>query len=236
MPADSKLCHSRPVIVIMAKAPQAGSVKTRLTPWLTAEQAAALAACFVQDTAAAAQKVCRNVLVAYTPLEEKERLASLLPPRLLWTPQRGNTLGERMQSAFEGAAAGGFSPLVMIGTDSPTLPLAFLYEALHTLTEDRADLVLGPTEDGGYCVIGVQRPVPGLLDRVEWSTERTLADTLRNAAAQSLRVAMLPLWYDIDTPEDLERLRAEFSSNPSLRERAPTTFCWLSGQAGSASQ
>ncbi len=216
-----------PLFLIMAKAPRAGAVKTRLCPPLSEDHAALLAACFAQDVVAAVRAVCPRVLLAYAPLEGRSLLEPLLPPGLLWTPQRGETLGERMQGAFEAADTSGFSPLVMLGTDSPTLPPTFLDDALQLLTTDRADVVLGPTEDGGFYLVGVRHPFAGLFANVAWSTAQTLANTLRNAVAMNLRVTLLPTWYDVDVPEDLEHLCAEFGSEPTARDRAPQTYHWL---------
>ncbi len=214
----------------MAKAPRAGFVKTRLCPAVSREQAASLAACFARDVVQKALSLAHPVLIAYAPAEERETLAALLPPNLLWTPQRGSTLGDRMQSALEDVSALGFSPLVMIGTDSPTLPAAFLQRAVELLADDLSDLVLGPAEDGGFYLIALRGPVSGLLSNVAWSTEQALADTLRNAAARNLRAAQLPAWYDVDTPEDLERLGSELLAKAETRQSAPNTCQWFLSQ------
>ncbi len=212
---------ARPVIIVMVKAPVPGTVKTRLVPPLTADSAAALAAALVQDAVRSARQIA-EVLIAYAPDGGNLLLEGLLPGDLHWTAQQGGDLGERMEAAMTDAAASGFSPLVVIGTDSPTLPPAYIAEAIQTLQRNSADIVLGPAEDGGYYLVGVQRPQPGLFDRVAWSTEAALSQTAANAARLSLRCHLLPPWHDVDTGEDLARLRRELE-DPAVRERVPAT-------------
>ena len=125
------------------------------------------------------------------------------------------------------AAAEGFGPLLVVGADSPTLPPSYLAAALEGLARGRADAALGATEDGGYYAVGVRGPAPGLFDSVEWSTPRAYAQTARNAARLSLRLLELPPWYDVDTPADLARLRAELDADEAARGRAPSTSEWL---------
>jgi len=216
-----------PVVIVMVKAPRAGKVKTRLSPPLSPEEAASLAACFARDVVTNALTLRYPVLIAFAPDDGRAILADLLPADLLWARQSGDTLGDRMQSALESASALGFSPLVMIGTDSPTLPPSLLEQSVEILSADVADLVLGPTEDGGYCLIGVHKPISGLFNSVAWSTPQALADTLRNAADLSLRVARLPIWYDVDTPADFDRLALDLRSNSAARKCAPQTYEWL---------
>jgi hypothetical protein len=219
---------SNPVLIVMAKAPRPEQVKTRLCPPLQPAEAASLAAAFLQDIVTREAAGGRSVLIAHAPADGRAEMEALLFPGLLWTPQRGADLGARMLAAMLAASRQAFSPLVMIGTDSPTLPRDRVPMAFELLASDRADVVLGPTEDGGYYLVGVQTPVPALFDAVAWSTERALADTLRNATACSLRVAQLPAWYDIDTPDDLRRLRAELHSSRTARKLAPGTCQWFS--------
>jgi len=221
------LTEGSPAIIVMAKAPVPGRVKTRLCPAISEEQAASLAACFARDVVEKVLSLAWPVIVAYAPAEERGLLAALLPSSLLWTPQRGQTLGERMQSALEEAGALGFSPLVMIGTDSPTMPPSLIQKTVETLDTDLADIVLGPAEDGGFYLIAMRYPVVSLFNNVAWSTVAALADTLRNTSSLNLRVAQLPVWYDVDTPEDLERLQNELRANPTARKWAPHTYRWL---------
>lgn len=216
----------RPVVIIMVKVPVPGTVKTRLVPPLTAQSAADLAAALAQDAVRNIRPIA-GVLVAYSPPDGRTLLELLLPQGLHWTAQQGQNLGQRMSAAMTDAAAQGFSPLLVIGTDSPTLPPACIAEALQALQSDAADIVLGPTDDGGYYLVGARQPQPGLFDGVAWSTDKALSQTAANAARLGLRCRLLPPWYDIDTGEDLVRLRREVDADPAVRDRVPATALWL---------
>ncbi|HJU54207.1 MAG TPA: DUF2064 domain-containing protein, partial [Pyrinomonadaceae bacterium] len=119
------------------------------------------------------------------------------------------------------------APLIFLGADSPTLPPAFIATAIERLAAHEADMTLGPAEDGGYYLIGLRRPERGLFQDVAWGTPQAYAQTARNAARLRLRLFRLPPWYDVDTPAELLRLRAELSSDPEARRRAPATCQWL---------
>jgi rSAM/selenodomain-associated transferase 1 len=226
---------SNPAIIVMAKAPRAGEAKTRLAPPLTPEAAAQLAARLFADTVSLALGTGAAVVVAYAPadgrapLEEALRAASFeeTTADVLWLEQRGEDLGGRLYGVVGRAFAEGFGPLLFVGADSPTLPPAFLASALEGLAGGRADVALGPTEDGGYYAVGMRRAAAGLFDSVEWSTPRAYAQTARNAARLGLRLLELPPWYDVDTPADLARLRAELDNDDDARRRAPSTCKWV---------
>ncbi|HYP49724.1 MAG TPA: TIGR04282 family arsenosugar biosynthesis glycosyltransferase, partial [Pyrinomonadaceae bacterium] len=136
-----------PAMIVMCKAPAAGTVKTRLAPFLSAEKAADLAGCFAVDTLKKAQNICENTIVAF--IGEKEMLETILPQNLIWVRQTGADLGERMHNALRFAFEQNFSPLVVIGTDSPTLPSEYIKVAIKILQEKLTDAVIGETEDGG---------------------------------------------------------------------------------------
>jgi uncharacterized protein len=221
---------SRSVVIVMVKAPRAGFVKTRLVPELSEAEAAALAACFAQDVVRAASQVTRNLLIAYTPADGREALEAILPDDLLWFEQQGKDLGARLESAATHAHHLGFAPLIFVGADSPTLPPAFIATTIERLTAEESDIALGPTGDGGYYLIGLRHPERGLFQDIAWSTPQAYAQTARNAARLKLRLLQLPPWYDVDTPSDLLRLRAELSSDPEARRRAPATYRWLQKQ------
>ncbi len=225
----------RPAVIVMAKAPRAGEAKTRLAPPLTRGEAARLAACLFADTLSLALDLGAVVVVAHAPadgraaLEEALRAASLeeAAREVLWLAQRGEDLGGRLDGVAERAFAEGLGPLLLVGADSPTLPPDFLAAALEGLADGGADVALGATEDGGYYAVGLREPAPGLFERIEWSTPRAYAQTAHNAARLRLRLLELPPWYDVDTPEDLARLRAELDADPEARRRAPSTYRWL---------
>lgn len=207
----------------MAKAPRAGSAKTRLTPPLIPAAAADLAACFVQDTVCAARRLASAVMIAYTPDDSRAELEALLGPSRYWTAQRGADLGARMHHAAVDAAAEGIRPLALLGTDSPTFPPEAITELFARLRDH--DLVVGPAEDGGCWCLGLRRPLPGLFDGIAWSIATVCEDLLARAAGRRLRFARVASWYDVDTAADLARL----CGDPLLAERAPITAAWVAG-------
>jgi len=228
LPYSVTMLPSRGVaLVVMAKAPQAGASKTRLLPRLDADQAATLALCLTQDSVRNVRALDARVCIAYTPAGGRDVLEPALAPGLRWFAQRGKDLGARMEHAIARAARWGARPILLIGTDSPHLPIENIALAIETLQADRADLVLGPAEDGGYYLVGMSRPAPGLFDGVAWSTSRAYAETAANAQRQSLRLWNAPMGYDIDTPADLARLYEQICTDPRLRDRVPGTARWL---------
>ncbi len=194
-------------LLVIAKRPAPGQTKTRLTPPLSPEQAAQLYECFLQDTLAVARAVPGTArLINYAPSDAAGYFSELAADfgRL---PQVGADLGERLDHALTHCLTDGFRRAVIMDSDSPTLPAAYLVQAFEAL--ETADVVLGPCEDGGYYLIGLTRPQPRLLREVQMSTPRVLEDTLALARAVGLRVALLPRWYDVDTAVELEWLRAD---------------------------
>lgn len=213
----------RQTLLIFAKQPVAGRTKTRLCPPLSHAAAAELYACFLHDTLALARHVpASSRVIVYQPEEAASYFAALAPDFDL-LPQQGADLGERMERCFTTVLGAGPGAAVLIGSDIPTLPAAYVNRAFALLGEH--DLVLGPSDDGGYYLIGMRRPHPRLLREVTMSTPTVLRDTLAIAAELGLRTALLPGWYDVDTPADLTRLRAELAAAPPVV--APHTRAWL---------
>jgi glycosyltransferase A (GT-A) superfamily protein (DUF2064 family) len=137
-----------------------------------------------------------------------------------------------MEHAIAQGYRWGARPILLIGTDSPHLPAEHITLAIETLRMSRADLVLGPAVDGGYYLVGVNRPAPGLFAGVAWSTSRVYAETVANAKKFNLRLWNLPLGYDIDSPSDLARLREQIHTDPCLCHRLPMTARWLAEHDG----
>lgn len=222
------------VCVVMVKAPRAGAVKTRLVPPLTGSEAASLAAAFARDTVDLVRRVVSETVVAYAPDDGRATLEALLEDEgLLWLAQRGEDLGARIESAAAFAFESSRGPVVVVGTDSPTLPPTFVERAVASLSAGEADVALGPTEDGGYYLVGLRENFEGLFRNVEWSTPRAYRQTASNAARLGLRVLELPRWYDVDTGADLLRLRDDLLSGEEARTRAPHTREWLRAHASS---
>lgn len=238
-----------PAILLFLKAPRAGEAKTRLTPFLTPEGAAEVAASLADDAARFAARCLPpegKLVIVYAPdnglpeIEDTIRrpAGSGTPPdRPLMLRQRGADLGERMANAVQEVSfEHDCSPLVLLGADCPGMHPEATATAFRLLQSDiregdkSADVVLGPADDGGYYLLGVRGPdgITTLLGGVAWSTDRVFAQTVANAQRLRLWVcADLPVCYDIDTPEDLARLRRDTGNNPVLREQAPAITRWL---------
>jgi rSAM/selenodomain-associated transferase 1 len=219
-------------LLVVAKRPAAGQTKTRLCPPLTGAGAAALYEAFLRDTLEVMRQVDRAApTIAYLPDDATGYFAELAPDMAL-TPQRGADLGERLDHALSAAFAAGARYAVIMDSDSPTLPAAYVAAAFVALA-DGADVALGPCDDGGYYLIGLARPQPRLLREVTMSTPLVVRDTLALANELGLRVELLPQWYDVDTAAELDRLRMELAAAPP--EIAPHTRALLKDQLIEAS-
>jgi len=203
-----------PVLVIMAKQPAVGQTKTRLCPPLTPTEAAALYEALLRDTiglVAGLEGI--RLAIAITPPEATDTFRRVSPPDAILLPVAGADIGECLNQALGRLLAAGHSLAIALNSDGPTLPAAYLRQAIARL--DGADVVLGPSEDGGYYLIGLKQLRPELFREIEWSSERVTAQTLARAEAMGLSVALLPPWYDVDTAADLDRLWAELAALPA---------------------
>jgi rSAM/selenodomain-associated transferase 1 len=195
-------------VVIMAKQPQPGAVKTRLCPPLSAQAAAALYRAFLLDKIAQVGGLqSASPVIAYTPHAARHYFADIAPQFLL-VPQHGDGLGARLVNTFAQLFAAGYTGVLAIDSDTPTLPTAFLQQAVERIALPRYDVVLGPSADGGYYLIGLRALHRELFDDMPWSTAAVMAETRQRATTKGLTVTELPTWFDIDTPEELTRLRA----------------------------
>ena len=166
------------------------------------------------------------VRIAYTPSGGTRGFDEVgVNPRELLA-QRGDDLGTRERGVFTDLFAAGFSPVVMIGSDLPTLPMSRVQAALDRLTQAPDQVVLGPAEDGGYYLMGLtgttSADVPDLFSNIRWSTTETLADTVKAANAAGLAVSYVDAWYDVDDEAGLTRLREELATAAGAA-RAPAT-------------
>ena len=199
-------------LVVFAKRPWPGEVKTRLCPPLTPAQGAVLAEAFLRDTLLLADGLPNwQRLLAYAPRGARETMAALAT-RWRLRLQRGEDLGERLEETVGQLFAAGVEQVIVLGSDSPHLPAVRLREAEAAL--DRADLVLGPTEDGGYYLVGLSRWRAGLFEGVRWSTDHALADTLARAKALGLSCELGEMGYDVDDLGGLRRLAGELADLP----------------------
>jgi uncharacterized protein len=210
------------LLIIFAKEPRPGQVKTRLSPPLTPEEAAQLYHSFVLDILEEMARVPEvRLAVAFSPLGAQTWWRALAPPGTDLFPQEGADLGERMAWAFARGFAAGFGPILLRGSDVPDLPAAVVSEAKEVLAAGLAQVVLGPCPDGGYYLVGLSEPRPTLFEGPAWSSSTVLADTLAQVRQLGLRVHLLPSWPDIDTYDNLRAFlkRARPAPRPGWRSR-----------------
>lgn len=195
-------------LAIMTKAPRAGRVKTRLTPPLTAEEAAALNICFLRDSAAAivgAGAGARGI-GCYTPADAEAAYEAILPSDFQLIAQRGSDLSERLIFAVQDLLAVGFSSVCLIGSDSPTIPASTFAEAVRVLSQPDDCVVLGPSNDGGYYLVGLKKMHRRIFEEISWSTKSVMEQTLGRASEIGLLGHLLPVGYDVDDRVTLRRL------------------------------
>jgi len=192
------------LLVVVAKAPRPGDVKTRLYPALTPMEATDLYHCFIIDRIKEISMLKGiDLAVSYTPEESKEYFARLTSNGFHLFAQRGNNLGERLNNIFVEKAAEGFDAVSIIDSDTPDLPRSFVQQSFKFLLSDRVDAVFGPCHDGGYYLVGMRTPHPELFQDIPWSTDSVLPITLKKAEKKRIKTKLLPQWNDLDTFEDL---------------------------------
>lgn len=215
----------RRLVGIMAKAPVAGQAKTRLIPALGADGAARLQRHMLMDTielTIAALEGDGAMSIVCPTAADRATLECVVPASIEIVAHERGDLMSGLDYALTHHLDQGYEQVVLLDGDSPTLPAHYLRAALDQLTGDA--VVLGPTLDGGYYLIGACRPRPALFDWEYLNGATICQQTRARAEALGARVALLPPWYDVDTEDDLERLRDELRSYPS---RAPRTFRFL---------
>jgi len=195
-------------VAIVAKAPRAGAVKTRLVPPLTPEQAAAVARLLLEETIRRFPPAVPAAWSLFLDGTPEPWLRELCTSRgVVLRDQGEGDLGARLTRAFRRMHEEGARRALAIGTDSPTLDPSWIARALAAL--DTADAVIGPARDGGYYLVGMRPGCDALLRDIPWSTTEVAAATRRRAAAQGYLIAELPEWYDVDDRESLARALAD---------------------------
>lgn len=217
-------------LAIMTKAPRPGTVKTRLQPPLSPEEAAQLNVCFLRDIAAAivsAGEESKGVGV-FTPVGSEDDYANVLPSDFVLIPQRGDSFGERLMNAATDLLHVGFESCCLINSDSPTVTADAFRQAVVELQGADNRIVLGPSDDGGYYLIGMRKAYRRLFEDIVWSTERVFTQTLERARELTLNVHTLPKFYDIDDAMALRRLCGELLDGKS-DDVAPATKEFVAG-------
>lgn len=206
---------------IFAKQPIAGTVKTRLAGAIGSDAAARLYAAFVDDLIVAHRETADARLLGFSPdsPDAREWANDVAGSAFQVWPQPAGHLGKRMHSFFADAFESGSTRAVLIGSDSPNLPVEYVDDAFAMLLD--RDVVVGPAVDGGYYLIGQRTECRDLFSEVEWSSGRVLEQTLANVQSCNASLSLLPVWYDIDTIDDARMLHAhlradEYCSDSSL--------------------
>jgi uncharacterized protein len=210
------------VLVIMAKAPRPGAVKTRLAPCLSLEAALAFYCCLLDDTLALAGSLGDVEVAIMCPESDVSELAQLAGKHACVVAQKGEGLAAGLTSVFAHFTEDRERRIIAFNSDSPHLPRAVLKDAFEALAAH--DVVVGSTHDGGYYLVGAKASHPTLFAHDGMGTSSALDRLLSRVRALELSVGFVDPFYDVDVWDDLTRLAAELRVAP---ERAPRTAMWL---------
>ena len=232
----------RCVLGVFGKKPDSGKVKTRLASEFGDDTASLIAEAMLFDildfwsTESVLAPGGRRVLV-FDPPDAGTWFDERVPEAFALQPQSEGDLGTRMRSFFEGEFADGAARVVLIGSDAPAIDPAVVVSAFLCL--ENRDVVLGPSTDGGYYLVGARNEVPPIFDRIEWSSSRVLSQTIDRLEETELSLSVLPVSYDVDTPDDWRMLTGHLRAlrrsgfNPSLprvEEMAAKLDAWSSSR------
>lgn len=196
-------------LVVMARVPEVGRVKTRLIPSIGASVVCNLYKCLLEDLFFRIKELKNiDVYVFYTPEELTGELSNLVPEGFLLLPQKGGDLGERMYNATDHLIDKGYERVTIIGSDSPDIPLDYITEAFLKLENAKEDkVVVGPSTDGGYYLISVNCKTKVPFTSMEWGGPTVFDSTINKLSEAAVKYDLLPEWYDIDVEEDLKYLK-----------------------------
>lgn len=194
---------------MFAKYWRAGEVKTRLGATIGLSAAARVHHQLVRTSLQRFRKLGEDRVLVFSPPDQAEAFAGEVDDTWRLEPQTSGDLGARIAHFFRFAFSAGASRALLIGSDSPSLPTAYLQQAFDLLREN--DVVLGPAEDGGYYLIGLKAPCEELFADIAWSTSDVLSQTLTRCETLGLRTSQAPTWYDVDNRADLKRLLADLA-------------------------
>jgi rSAM/selenodomain-associated transferase 1 len=214
--------NSNCTLVIMAKAPRPGAVKTRLAASLSPEAVTDFYCCLLEDTLALARSLSNVDIAIMCPESDVNELARLAGSAASVVAQKGEGLAAGLISVFAHFAAGHQRHVIAFNSDSPHLPDSVLEDAFETLAAN--DVVVGPTHDGGYYLVGAKASHPTLFAIDGMGTASALERLLSRIRDLQLSVGFAQTFYDVDVADDLTRLAAELRLSP---ERAPRTAAWL---------
>jgi rSAM/selenodomain-associated transferase 1 len=223
------------VLALFAKLPVPGQVKTRLAAETSSQFASDVASAFLLDQLdrllPQADHLLCSTLLAFDPVDAGVAFARLIGDRCRLVPQSPGDLGQRLAAFLTDQFREGAERVVILGTDSPTLPPGFVDQAFRAL--EQAEVVLGPAMDGGYYLLGCARCLPPIFDGIAWGGSRVLAETIARLTDPTWRVALLPPWYDVDTLDDWLMLRGHLLAqrragiDPGVPRTERLTLCPL---------
>lgn len=193
-------------VLFFVKYPAVGRVKTRLAKQLGRKAASDLYKNFVNDILAMLNNLSVSLKIFFDPPDTKKQIQQWLGEKYSYAPQTGQGLGQRMKNAFLQAFSEGFKSVIIIGSDSPDLPADFINRALSVLNTH--DVVIGPSSDGGYYLIGFVRDtfLPEVFEEISWGSDSVFEQTINILKQHKQKLYLLPQWYDVDTSEDLKSL------------------------------
>jgi uncharacterized protein len=210
-------------VAIMCKTPESGQSKTRLSPPLHPDECAEISACFISDLARTIDGLTADGVVGcavYTPLGSEAALRKLLPNGFALTKQSDGAFGERLLQGIVDLLSQGHEGVILVNSDSPTLPLSILRAAVEAVRSGDC-VVLSPAHDGGYTLIGLSKPHERLFADIPWSTNAVYELTLVRARESGLPVVNVPGWYDVDDAGSLKMLEDELLDRPMSFSNVP---------------
>ena len=221
-------------LLVFAKVPKPGQVKTRLTPTLSPAEAARVYTAFLRDALRQYAQLDAAVRLYVAPPLPDDGLVGQ-PTDISVHEQEGEGLGARMRNALAESFDAGYEHLAVVGTDHPTLHLSFIEKGFDVL-ESEPSICIGPSADGGFYLLGMNAPFPRLFDDMSYSHDHVFVDTLERARTTGAAVTVLPEWYDVDTPGALRRMLGDLEQSTveapntrrivatlNLNDRLPTT-------------
>lgn len=211
-------------LIVFAKKPEAGKVKTRLVPPFTFEEAKELYTCFLKDSLIQYTQICPEkdlrIFLAVAPSQASDDFGEFLKSipeinqrrsKITIMAQAGSDLGEKIFNAFKYVFSCGYLQAVVIGTDHPTLPEEHIIRAFTELDHSKIDCVIGPAEDGGYYLLGLKEVKKEYFKHVLWSTGKVFDKTVKNLKNAKKTVYVLPEWYDVDDKNSLFKILNEMT-------------------------
>lgn len=213
---------NKEAIILFTRVPIPGKTKTRLEKILSPQECAKLHRCFLMDLKAVYEATGKDCFIFYTPAAEAARLISILGEDVPYHPQLGEGLGERMDHALTSVLAMNYHACILIGADIPQICPDDLEEAFDMLQSK--DIVLGPTTDQGYYLIGMKQPQPAVFKKLSYGHGNVLETTIGAIQNAGLTYGLIPEHEDIDEPLDLINFHKRVNQQPTLKETFTASY------------